>query len=123
MQKRKFVYLSMVLLAVFCFSSCEYDVIEVKQIVIPPDQEMSFSNDILPIFTSNCVDCHNGTTSPDLRSENAYNSLLSGDYLDTTDPENSDLYQKLQSGSHGARASSEEKQWILEWIKRGAKDN
>ncbi|RUT79908.1 hypothetical protein DLK05_00715 [Ancylomarina longa] len=113
----------MILLAVLCFSSCEYDVIEEDPIVIPPTQEISFANDILPIFTSNCVACHNGSNNPDFRPDNAYNSLIDGDYINIDSPENSEIYQKLQSDPHSTRASSAQKQLILEWITRGAKND
>ncbi|WP_372751335.1 hypothetical protein [Labilibaculum sp.] len=123
MQKNNLVSLLLVFLITLCFVSCEYDIVEVDEIVIPIDQEISFSTDIIPIFTSNCISCHNGGTSPDLRANNAYNSLTNGGYLDVDDPENSELYQVLQEGSHSTRASATEKELILEWITRGANNN
>lgn len=123
MQKSKFVRLLVVFLAVLLFASCEYDTIEEEQIVIPPSQEISFSQDIAPIFTSNCISCHDGGIKPDLRASNAFASLTNGNYLNVTTPEESKIYKVLQSGSHSTRASATEKQLILEWITRGANNN
>ena len=123
MQKSKFVHLLLVFLAMLCFVSCEYDTIELESVVIPPDQEISFSQDIIPIFNSNCVECHDGGTDPDLREANAYNSLINGGYVNVDNPENSGLYTVLLGGSHFTRATAQEKEIILEWIKRGANDN
>ncbi|PKQ61588.1 hypothetical protein BZG02_15480 [Labilibaculum filiforme] len=122
MQKNNLVSLLLVFLTTLCFVSCEYDTIEVDQIVIPPDQEISFSADIVPIFTSNCINCHDGGINPDLRASNAYNALTNG-YIDTDNPENSEIYKVLLEGSHSTRASATEKQLLLEWITRGANDN
>lgn len=123
MQKSKFVRLLVVFLAVLLFASCEYDTIEEEQIVIPPSQEISFSQDIAPIFTSNCISCHDGGIKPDLRASNAFASLTNGNYLNVTTPEESKIYKVLLSGSHSTRASATEKQLILEWITRGANNN
>ncbi|MBN2595186.1 hypothetical protein [Labilibaculum sp.] len=123
MQKNNLVSLLLVFLTTLCFVSCEYDTIEVDQIVIPPDQEISFSTDIVPIFTSNCISCHDGGINPDLRASNAFNALTTGGYINVDLPGSSELYTKLQSGSHSTRASLTEKQLILEWITRGANDN
>ncbi|GAJ14748.1 unnamed protein product, partial [marine sediment metagenome] len=58
----------------------------------------------------------------DLRPENSYASLINGGYVDTDNPEDSELIKKLY-GSHDARATETEKQVILLWIEEGAKNN
>ncbi|MBI9059419.1 hypothetical protein L3049_00770 [Labilibaculum sp. DW002] len=123
MQKSNYLHLLLVFLVTLCLVSCEYDIIEQDQIVIPPDQEVSFDSDIIPIFTSGCTDCHDGGIDPDLRANNAYNSLTNGGYLNVDNPSDSELYKVLLEGSHSTRASAEEKQLILEWITRGANNN
>jgi hypothetical protein len=123
MQKSKFVNLLTILATLLCFVSCEYDTVEFDEVVIPPDQEVSFSNDIVPIFTSNCTQCHDGGVDPDLRASNAYNSLVNGGYINIENPSNSEIYTKLLEGSHSTRASANEKQLILEWITRGANND
>jgi hypothetical protein len=59
---------------------------------------------------------------PDLRAEFSYEELIDGGYVDTGDPEASELYQTLQ-GSHSSRATEEEKAIILGWITEGAQNN
>jgi hypothetical protein len=113
----------MILATLLCFVSCEYDTIEFDKVVIPPDQEVSFSSDIIPIFTSNCIQCHDGGTDPDLRASNAYNAIVNNGYINIDEPADSELYKILFRGSHSTRATSTEKQLILEWITRGAKND
>ena len=63
--------------------------------VPPPEDEISFAESILPIIEDyNCAGCHGGGLAPDLRSENAYNSLLNG-YVVPNDAEASVLFQRM----------------------------
>lgn len=55
---------------------------------------VSYSGDIQSIFNSNCVSCHSGAQSPDLREGWSYDELISGSYV--AEPEfacESKLYQ------------------------------
>ncbi|WP_282014013.1 hypothetical protein [Marinifilum flexuosum] len=122
MQKSKFVHLITILATLLCFVSCEYDTVEFDKVVIPPDQEVTFSNDIIPIFTSNCIQCHdNGGIDPNLSASKAYDSLIDGNYINTENPGESKLFKKVDSG-HGS-LNPTEKQLILEWITRGANND
>lgn len=105
------------------FQGCYYDV------VINEEETgavaKSFSNDVLPVFHSSCVSCHDGTiTMPDLRDANAYKSLTLGNYLSVIDPEKSTLIIKIRSGHpyQGALAEGEI-QRLIAWIGEGAKEN
>ncbi len=56
---------------------------------------VSFASDITPILNSSCntSGCHNsGGISPDLSAVNAYNSLSNGGYINTGNPQASELY-------------------------------
>ena len=87
------------------------------------DQPVSFQDDVIPIFENKCVSCHNGSREPDLRTDNAYQSLIDDEeYINTSDPEMSKLYTVLL-GSHDARATEIEKNTILAWIKQGANND
>jgi hypothetical protein len=97
-----------------------------QKVVYPPIEvptDVSYSADIQPIWDAKCVSCHGGGISPDLRPDVSYAELVNGGYVDTGNPEESSLMQKLYSGSHDARASEEEKQTILAWITEGALNN
>lgn len=72
---RTLKYLIVTALGLFTYS-CYYDELpEANNLPLPAN--VSFQNDVQPIFNTNCVACHNGTLEPDLRSGNSYNALLS----------------------------------------------
>jgi uncharacterized membrane protein len=118
------------LFGVFClsvvFSSCQWEsVLEQVEPELPPDdEEIRFATDIQPIFTDKCVTCH-ASTNPVLTAGSAYNNLIDGDYVNTSDPENSVLYVTILSGHPGgsSSASGTERALILRWIEEGAQDN
>ena len=103
--------------------SCYYDVVINEEVT--GTMAKSFSNDVLPVFRSSCVSCHDGTiTLPDLRDVNAYKSLTMGNYLLATDPEKSTLIIKIRSGHPYQGALVEgEIQRLIGWIGEGAKEN
>jgi hypothetical protein len=115
------------LLIVF-IAACKYDDI------LPPEPDpgitISFSADVVPIFSASCAvpSCHNGSgPAPDLRAAVAYESLWSADLIDTMEPANSELYLWMSGvkglpmppqGSQPADAAT-----VLQWIDQGAKNN
>ena len=107
-------------------ASCQYKFI-VEPVVPPPDPDdtISFSQQIAPIFSDQgCTGCHNGSQSPDLRPENAYNSITSTGLVDTDDPESSKIYYyPLPDGNHYAKYTSSQAALVLQWIEQGALNN
>lgn len=86
---------------------------------------ISFSNEIVPIFTSNCISCHS-SMNPNLTAASAYASLTStSKYVNTAAPETSLLYTKLTAvgSSHEGKATAADAKKILTWIKEGALNN
>ncbi len=83
------------------------------------NQPVSFQDDVVPIFEEKCVACHNGSREPDLRTDDAYQTLIEDNYINMSDPEMSEIYTILL-GSHDSRATDLEKNTILAWIKQGA---
>jgi hypothetical protein len=110
-----------------CFS-CYYDELYIPEIPeIPEDQIVSFKDDIQPIFTANCIACHNATVAnPDLREGNAYNAIVP-EYVIEGDAENSEFYQKLPGINHpietGSPLDVDEIALIKGWIDQGAENN
>jgi hypothetical protein len=102
------------------FTSCEKYTFSPP--VVEPDVDVLFQTEIQPIFTANCINCHGGLFSPDLRDGKAYESLTTGGYVDLP-AENSRLYLKITSSSHLAKTNDLQKQKILVWITQGAKNN
>jgi hypothetical protein len=93
-------------------------------------EEVLFSRDVLSIFDASCnfSGCHNtGGTAPDLSSNNAYNALVNGGYIDTTNPKQSSLYEWVNGGGSSPMPLSGTDQSIvsdiLTWIQQGALNN
>ena len=114
-----------VIILVFTLSGCYYDKITDDT---PPDQIVSFSNDIQPIFNANCTSCHPTIEPlPDLTAGNSYNSITNGGYIVANDINTSTLYQRLL-GNPGIMPPSgslpaSEINLIKNWIEQGALNN
>ena len=105
-------------------SECVYNEIPEPVIELPEDS-ISFSLDIQPIFEANCITCHKtGAISPDLTSGKSYNSLISGSYISLDDPSSSELVQKISGASAGHKeVTAQDLALIVAWIEEGAKNN
>jgi hypothetical protein len=108
-----------VLIAAAGFSSCEK--FKVQPIPFDANATWHFQADIQPIFNANCVTCHNGSRSPDLRDGKSFSALSKG-YVNSPS-ESSRLYLKITSADHLPRTSDTQKLLILNWIKQGALNN
>lgn len=89
-----------------------------------PPSVVSLSQHLQPIFNAECIGCHASGSFMDLTTGEAFNTLISGDYVNTTNPENSKMYKTfIGDGSHVGRTSDYNVQLILSWIGNGALDN
>jgi mono/diheme cytochrome c family protein len=115
--------MALLILGLICFQGCYYDVVITEE--EDGTEVKSFSGDVLPILRSSCATCHDGrATLPDMRDANAYKSLIKGNYISVSEPENSAIIVKIQSGHPYENVLSEsEIQRIITWIKEGAADN
>jgi hypothetical protein len=112
---------AMVLIAaVEGFSSCEK--YSYTPPAVDPDATWHFQTDIQPIFNANCVTCHGGIKSPDLRDGKSYLALTKGGFV-TAPAESSNLYSKMKDSDHSARSTEAEKLKVLYWITQGALNN
>jgi|GEM_PF-1108138 len=102
--------------------ACEYEQREVISLDSLPE-EISFSEHIVPIFSSKCIKCHNGTTPPNLAPEEAYIEIIGAGYVNIDEPEESNFYKKIDGGTMTQYASDEDRAFILKWIIQGAADN
>jgi hypothetical protein len=91
---------------------------------------ISFSNDLVPIFNKSCnlSGCHSsGGKAPNLTSANAFGGLQIGNYINTTSPETSVIYQWMSGKkSTPMPVSGINKDYNairIAWIKQGAKNN
>ncbi|HRI58659.1 MAG TPA: hypothetical protein PK228_03020 [Saprospiraceae bacterium] len=92
--------------------------------------DVGFGTDVVPIFEESCSisGCHTSNgVKPDLSSDKAYNSLISGNYVDVNNPEKSVIYEYTSgqrtppmpvSGADPVIAAT-----ILAWIQQGAQNN
>lgn len=118
----------MILMMAFTLNVCSYNIL-VEDEISYDNQPMSFTGDIIPIFNSSCntSGCHNGSVAPNLTSGNAYSALTTGGYLNTSNPESSELYQWMKGNRStvmplsGANPTYNAK--VLAWIKQGALNN
>lgn len=118
------IFNGLVIIGLLAFlSGCEYD----YPVPEPLPDVVSFSNNILPFFSSSCAfaGCHNtGGESPDLTAENAYSALMSTNQINLENPEESLLYTKIASGGTMAPYSTPANTaLVLAWIKDGAQNN
>lgn len=129
MKKINYVQIVLALFIILFLSQCYYDQIVYEE-PEPPEGELSFLNEIIPIFDASCniSGCHNtGGIAPDLSLSKAYNALISGNYINTDVPEDSELYQwmagnrDLSMPISGPNATYNVT--VLQWIKQGAKNN
>lgn len=124
----KLISLARAMILMFSLSGCYYDL--GLEETVPIDVQITFQNDIIPIFNANCsvAGCHvSGGISPDLTSDKAYNSLISGGLINTNVPGNSELYmwvsgQKSTPMPVGG-VDNTIKATILAWIEQGALNN
>ncbi len=88
-------------LGIIMMVGCEKD----TTVIIPKNPEaakisrtVSFSKDLVPIFKSDCAlsGCHvTGGHAPDLEAEDAYSSLMKGNFINKAAPESSIIYERL----------------------------
>ncbi len=91
---------------------------------VDPNATWHFSTDIQPIFNANCVTCHGGVQTPDLRTGKSYSALTKGKFVVAGDGANSILYIQITTNSaHIPRTTDPEKLKILYWINQGALNN
>jgi hypothetical protein len=117
-----------ILFLTISLAGCYRDVISPGTDPNGPPQSVSFSGDLLPMFTKNCATagCHDGTAhAPALTEEKAFGAISTGGYINTAVPASSPIYLVVKSGEMpptGALKASEV-QKILDWIRNGAPNN
>ncbi len=125
----KYILLLLVVIVSVLVGGCKYDWVIPEEVPIidpeDPAQQISFSQDILPIFSeNNCTACHDGSPAPDLMEATAYNSVNSARFINRETPEESTLYTvPLPNGTHPVKYSAAQAALVLAWIQQGAENN
>lgn len=99
-------------------------------IAVQSQEEVSFSEQIMPIFRARCVECH-GTENTELGLNlTTYDGAMAGsDYgavIEAGNVEGSLLVEMIESGDmpeEGDKVPAEELELIKTWIAEGAKNN
>jgi len=129
------IILAITIAGIAIISGCTKDVtVTIKPTVPVITRTVSFSKDLVPIFTSKCAlaGCHvSGAHDPNLAADKAYSSLMGiSNLVKVSDPSGSLLYQRLTAKINpgmpmNAPASdpSSINEYVLAWIKQGAKNN
>lgn len=113
--------------------SCKHPIPEAEPCSSQPSQ-VSFNNDILPLFRNHCSTsgCHAGTDPEgnlNLEDSAAYTQLMDpqSGYVDTLNPKMSFLYIQMNSSSQPmpptGRLDDCTVNLVLKWIEQGAKEN
>jgi hypothetical protein len=120
----------MVVMGLF-INSCYYDYIPDDDFV-PIDgeevPEVSYVNEIVPLWEEDCVQCHDGVIPPDLRNNVSYDELLDG-YVVPGNADESILYKSLlgidgvELMPPGAIWPDEKITLVRNWINQGALNN
>lgn len=101
---------------------------------VPTDTQasglVSFSQDLLPLFTETCIKCHGGDKTEKGLDMKSYAALMSGSERGTVvvpgDAASSRLAQLVENGKmpkRGPKLTSEQVQLIVDWINAGAQNN
>jgi hypothetical protein len=119
------------LLTTFCcaffLSGCYYDKVEGPNENLP--HNVSFKNDVQPIFNANCAPsgCHDDkpTHDPQLVEGFSYNALIEGHFVNTAVPKSSIIYGEIESGGMppSGSLSLTDVKIVLAWITEGAQNN
>lgn len=131
-RKNLTIVLAIITVVILSINGCTKDTTIIIQDTAVITRAVSFSQDIQPIFKTSCnnVGCHNtGEKKPDLSQANAYASLISGNYTNVSQPENSELYlwltgQRATAMPMGAAKNPDSiNELVLAWITQGAENN
>jgi hypothetical protein len=127
MKSRIIISLTAILL-ITGLSGCYKDIIDPGPDPNAPPQFVSFKDDLIPIFTTNCAlsGCHDGLAhNPALTTDKAYSAITSGGYISLTAPSTSILYGEVKSGSMPPTGplKATDVQKIYDWIRNGAPNN
>ena len=122
--KRILIGITTAIILMLSLSSCFYD----EGLPETPPDNISFSFDIQPIFTTNCTSCHPTlVSSPNLTVGNSYGSITNGIYIIANEIDASLLYQRLLGNPSvmppSGSLSTSDINLVKTWIERGALNN
>ena len=126
--KKLFIYAAVMVTAGLMLVGCYKDVILPEATVDPdgPAQPVSFSTELKPLFNSSCalVGCHvSGAHKPYMTTNDSYNQIVNGGFVNTTVPKSSILYSMINGEMKEYIPSAVNRQKVYDWIRNGAPNN
>lgn len=122
----KLISKAAVLVLLLSLTGCYYDEV-LEEISVPVPTEISFANDIQPIFTESCVQCHPAFSAPDLTVGNSYAAITNGTYIVPNDVAGSLLYQRMIDNANpmppNGKLATAKLNLVKAWIEKGALNN
>jgi len=126
MKLLKLISKASLLVLLLSLTGCYYDETS-DEISLPPVANVSFANDIQPIFNTSCTSCHNGSQVPNLIAGVSYNVINNGTYIVANNLIASSLYQSLIGNENlmpiGNPLPATKINLVKSWIEQGAKNN
>ena len=96
----------------------------------PQGATVSFSNDILPIIESRCINCHGGQRTEKGLNMNTFDSLMSGSENgpivtpgDATHSKFVELVANQKMPKRGPKLTPPQVQLFMDWVNQGALNN
>ncbi|MBI1342964.1 MAG: hypothetical protein GC171_08530 [Terrimonas sp.] len=126
--KRLLIYTGLLLAVLIGLTSCYKDIIKPELAVDPdgPPQQVSFANDLAPLFNSSCAlaGCHvAGSHKPYLTTNESYIQIVNGGFVNTSLPKKSILYINVFGEMAQYMPSQANRQKVYDWIRNGAPNN
>lgn len=126
--KRLLLYIGVMMTLGIGFSSCYKDIIQPDLPKDPnaPPQQVSFKNELAPLFNANCTDvgCHvTGGHHPYMTLDVSYSEIVNGGFVNTALPKQSILYQQIYGDMGVHIPSLSDRQKVYDWIRNGAPNN
>ena len=126
---RTYTQIAMLLATSMLVTSCYYDSIY-EEVDTTETPNVSYQEDITPIWNLHCISCHDGATIPlNLLNGESYDELLNGGYILPGNAGESDLYKSLL-GIDGLVQMPPETvlpastiNLVRDWINQGALNN
>jgi hypothetical protein len=126
--KRLSIFTGLTLSLLIGLTGCYKDIV-IPELAADPDgppKQVSFKNELAPLFTTNCAlaGCHvTGAHKPYLTGDIAYREIVNGGFVNLALPKESILYKMINGEMAQYIPSAADKQKVYDWIRNGAPNN
>ena len=126
--KKSIIYTGLLFLVLFSLTGCYKDIILPDTVTDPdgPPQAVSYKQELAPLFNTKCAlsGCHvSGAHKPYLKTDESWNQLVNGGFVNTAIPKESILYKEINGGMQEYIPSATDRQKVYDWIRNGAPNN